>query len=158
MTSQTTKMEELKAEAKALGIKGAHFFKSEESLQDKIDSVKTVEPVVEQPKRKPAPKMSVAGILTDDRAALVERLEKEDPDCKYIFQSGDISDRELAAKGLERTEYSLKNDILCRTDRESYIKVQDAKRQAQYDSMQRIDGGKGIIDNHTETPKVPRGS
>jgi hypothetical protein len=162
MTSQTETLEELKLKAKALKIKGAHLYKDAESLQAKIDEVTGVDVVVaavtEAPKRKKAPKMSVGGILSDDRAELVARLEAEDPDAKYIFQRGDISDRELAGKGLERTEHVLRNDVLCRTDREAYNEVQANKRKAQYDSMQRIDGGQGIIDNFTEVAKKPRGS
>ena len=168
MTSQTVTLEELKAKAKTLKIKGAHLFKDVDSLQAKIDEVESkveaeVEAIVEvaevvAPKRKKAPKMSVGGILSDDRAELVARLEAEDPDATYIFQRGDISDRELAGKGLERTEHTLRNDVLCRTDRETYNEVQAKKREAQYNSMQRIDGGQGIIDNFTEVAKKPRGS
>ena len=162
MTSQTETLEELKLKAKALKIKGAHLYKDADSLQAKIDEVKgeavVAEVEVVAPKRKPAPKMSVGGILSDDRAELVAKLEAEDPDAKYIFQRGDISDKELAGKGLERTEHTLRNDVLCRTDREAYGEVQARKRKAQYESMQRIDGGQGVIDNFTEVAKTPRGS
>jgi hypothetical protein len=158
-------MEELKTKAKSLGIKGVHLYKKEDALQAKIDEVESGSVVTEEkpvevvePKRKPAPKMTVANIMRDDRTLLVERLEAEDPDSKYIFQNSDITDAELAAKGLERTEHSLKNDILCRTDRQSYDEVQALKREAQYEAMQRIDGGKGIIDRVEERQRTPRGS
>ena len=72
--------------------------------------------------------MSVGGILSDDRAELVARLEAEDPDAKYIFQRGDISNEELAGKGLERTEHTLRNDVLCRTDKEVYNEVKALDR------------------------------
>jgi len=166
MTSQTenTIDEALKAEAKELGVKGIHFFKTQESLQAKVDSMKVAEPVVEakvaeavKSTRAKAPSMSVHNINNDDRADLVARMEAEDPECKYVFQAGTVMDRELKAKGLERTGHEIRNDILCRTTLESYDAVQQAKRDAQFESMQRIDGGQGIIDSFTEVARKPKG-
>ena len=156
MTSQIEKtMDELKKEAKELGVKGYGLIKDRKLLLDKIEKAKAGK-LADSGGRKKAPSMKVENILQDDRAALVKQLEKEDPECKYIFQSGAITDRELAAKGLERTGHQVRNDILCRTTKESYDEVQKAKRDFQFESMQNIDGGKGIIDSKDETPKKPR--
>jgi len=151
MTSQdgADRMEELLKEAKELKIKGAHFCKSEESLQKKIDEAKgTVVAVEEQPKerpvapkakRKPAPKMSVANVGIDARAALLNKLEAEDPECKYLFQPFGTTAEALAAKSMERTSYTLGNEIVCRTDREAYYAVVEAKNEMQRRGMDAID-------------------
>ena len=184
MTSQTKtdKRIALEKEAKALDIKG-RFPAQDTGLQAKIDKaneiksklvvgasnveeseiadvVAQVEEVVQEtvqaPKRKKAPRMTVAGINTDSRTEAVARLEREDPDCKYIFQNSSISDKDLAAKGLERTGESVKNDILCRTMKDSYEDVLNAKNEGQFESMQRIDGGTGIVGNHQAQQKSPK--
>lgn len=176
MASQTEKTEErvkLETQAKELGMKGIHFCKTEESLrvaiakkqagseepevQDaKVDQEDEVVAEVKKMKRKTAPSMSVANINNDDRTALVERMEREDPDCKYIFQSGNATPRELAAKGLERTELSVKNDVLCRTMRDSYDGYISDKNQAQHEAMQRIDPtSDGIVGSHESKAKKP---
>lgn len=174
MTSQkenkTEKRKELEKLAKEVGVKGIHLFKTEEALEAKIaekqaeavasepklevESVTEglVEEVAQEtvaekvaPKRKKPPRLNVAGIGRDDRAALVARLEQEDPECKYIFQSSNITQRELTAKGLEKTEYSLKNDVLCRTLRDSYEEMLQLRNEGSYEAMGRIDGGTGIV-------------
>jgi len=106
--------------------------------------------------RKPAPKMSVKSVSSDERTALVEKLEREDKGSKYIFQSASISDDELAAKGLERTEHKLRNDILCRTDRKSYEKWVDEHNTSELEAMQSIDGGSNTIGAHDASPKKPK--
>ena len=169
MTSQENsngKMDELKAEAKGLGIKSPHFFKTEEALQAKIDVAKaelakeTVEePVVQEqkvvtePKRKKAPKMQVTNLGRDGRTELIARLEREDPECKYAFDKGSVTDDELAAKGFERTTYSLGNDIVIRTDKEAFTEYHSVKRQAQTDLMKAIDTEGKSIGSVTETQK-----
>jgi predicted ATPase with chaperone activity len=183
--TKTDKRIALEREAKELDIKGrlptqdaaleakiktANLIKSklvvgasnvEESEIEEVVAQVGKEPVhesvqVETPKRKKAPRMTVAGINTDSRTEAVERLEREDPDCKYIFQNSSISDKDLAAKGLERTGESVKNDILCRTMKDSYEEVLAAKNEGQFESMQRIDGGTGIVGNHEARPKSPK--
>jgi hypothetical protein len=85
---------------------------------------------------------------------MVERLEKEDPDSKYIMQAGTISNRELAAKGFERTDFSVKNDIVCRTNREDYDANLNNLNETSYEAMGRIDGGTGIVGKHEAHAKV----
>ena len=186
MASQdkTDKRKALEKQAKELGMKGIHFFKTEESLEAGIvakqaDAVKT-EPklevevvaeelevveavqekeVVESPKskkRKAPPRMNIANIGNDDRTAMITRLEREDPECTYVMQSSSITPAELAAKGLERTEYSVKNDIVCRTLKEGFTEFQREKNKAAFDAMQRIDGGTGIVGNHSAQAKTPQ--
>ena len=183
MTSQKKSDERiaLEKEAKDLDIKGRLPFQ-DAALSEKIKLVRSklfeedevmeelvTEEVVAQveakpvqetvqvaPKRKKAPRMTVAGINNDARTEAVNRLEREDPECKYIFQNSSISDKDLAAKGLERTGETVKNDILCRTMKDSYEEVLSAKNEGQYEAMQRIDGGTGIVGNHEARPKSPK--
>lgn len=179
MASQEDKTEErvaLEEQAKALGVKSIHLYKRDESLEGAIakkqaeteevdegqevvssgmeDEIKVE--IEKSKKRKKAPSMSVANISNDDRTDLVTRMEREDPDCKYIFQSGNATDRELLAKGLERTGLSVKNDVLCRTMRDSYDGYISDKNQAQHESMQRIDPtSDGIVGSHEARAKKP---
>jgi hypothetical protein len=169
-TSQVKKTDgriELESVARGLGVKGC-LPKSDDTLKTKIAEAQITEGspvevqaeavVVEVPvvtKRKPAPRMNVSGIYKDDRTAIIAKLEGEDPESKYIMQSGTITDRELAAKGFERTEFTVKNDIVCRTNKESYEEHRKMKNEAQYEAMQRIDGGTGIVGNHESQAKVP---
>lgn len=179
MASQIEKTDErveLEAQAKELGMKGIHFFKTEESLKTAIakkQAENVTEPTEEVPvvetkledeikvevekiKRKTAPRMSVANINNDDRTALIERMEREDPDSKYLFQSSTATPRELAAKGLERTDLSVKNDILCRTLKQGYEEYISDKNEAQHESMQRIDPtSDGIVGSHDAKAKKP---
>lgn len=184
MTSQkeekTDERVALEAVAKELGVKSVHMFKKEGSLEaaiakkqaeivasePKLEVEALTEEVAEavakevvatpSPKRKAPPRMNVAGIGRDDRSALIERLEREDPECKYIFQSGTITQRELTAKGLEKTDYSLKNDIVCRTMKDSFVEMQKVTNEAAYEAMQRIDGGTGIVGNFDAQVKSPK--
>jgi hypothetical protein len=170
----------LEKEAKDLGIKGrlpvqdagliAKIEIAKEKLAEEVEEVE--EPVTEvevedveeavvveekpAPIRKKAPRMSVAGVNTDSRTEAITRLEREDPECKYIFQNSSISDKQLAAKGFERTGETVKNDIICRTMKDSYEEVLNAKNEGQFESMQRIDGGTGIVGNHESQPKTPK--
>ena len=161
-----SKREELLIEAKAMGLQGAHFCKTEESLQAKIDKAKMglnrvekPEPVVETPKRKAPPKMSVANVGIDARAALLTRLEAEDPECKYQLQPFGITAEELTAKALQRTDHTIGNEIVCRTDREAYEAVVNAKNAMQRRSMDAIDPSGSKIKAHTarakELPTAP---
>ena len=158
----TEKMEELTIKAKALKIQGVHLFGTEETLEAKINEVESAmeeaaaTAVPETPARKQAPLMTVDGIDNDARRELIGRLEKEDPECKYVFRSATVTDDELRAQGYERTGHVLKNDIVCRTQRIGWEAVIEAKRKAQYDSMQSIDGGKGSIDSFEERARKPR--
>ena len=165
MTSQidNESMTELKAEAKKLGVKGVHLFKTEESLQAKVDSMK--EPVIEQKvaepepvtniaaTRKTAPKMSVSSISRDDREELIKELKKGDPNCEYLFEKGTITDVELKAKGLERKNHSIRNDIVVRTDKEAFKQYYDAKRGAQERLMKSVDTDGTRIKSFTENRK-----
>jgi hypothetical protein len=164
----TTKMEELATKAKALKMNGVHLFKSEESLEAKINEVESAKKLKEEarakrkllipedPTRKKAPMMTIDGIDNDARKELIDRLEKEDPECKYVFRHATITDDELRAQGYERTGQVLKNDIVCRTQRIGWENVVEAKREAQYKSMQSIDGGEGNIDSFEERARKPK--
>ena len=167
MTSQkvekTDERMKLEAVAREMGMKG-RFPTDDDALEAKIAEAQTteavvvekVEPVVDAPvvKRKPAPRMIVDNLYRDDRTAMVAKLEKEDPDSKYIMQSGTISNRELAAKGFERTDFSVKNDIVCRTNREDYDANLNNLNETSYAAMGRIDGGTGIVGKHEAQAKV----
>jgi hypothetical protein len=178
---KTDERKELESVAKKLGVKSIHLFSKEGSLEaaivkkqseavasePKLEVDKVTEEVAEEvaqtevvvkasPKRKLPPRMNVAGIGRDDRAALIERLEREDPECKYIFQSSNITQRELAAKGFEKTDYSLKNDVVCRTIKDSYEEMLEVRNEGSYEAMGRIDGGTGIVGKFDANPKSPK--
>jgi hypothetical protein len=167
MTSQKTEKTEerleLESVARGLGVKG-FLPKDDEVLKAKIAEaqgteavvVEKVEPVVaKEVKRSTAPRMNVSNIGRDDRTAMIDKLEREDPSCKYVMQAGTATNRELAAKGLERTEFSVKNDVVCRTQKEGYAEYVEQKNEASYEAMQRIDGGTGIVGNHNSQAKTP---
>ena len=126
---ETDKKQELMVEAKSLGIKGAHLC-GIEKLEEKIAAVKnessdlnTVAPtvdVVKEPERKKAPRMTIGGTKSMSRDETVARLERENPGYKYILENANVNAAQLEAKGLESTGKYLKNDLICRTDAESY--------------------------------------
>jgi len=126
--------------------------------RDSKPEPEVVEPVeVKAPaeqKRKRAPKMSVSSINEDSRAQLLRKLNAEDPECHYKFETAGISDEKLLAKGFERTGYSLKNDIVVRTDRESYLANKAARGAHQQRLMESIDTDGDKIQSLTESPKM----
>ena len=166
MTSQDEDRKQLNDKAKKLGIKCPHTcgldtllkkIADAEALAESTETMETAtEPVKVEPVRSTAPSMKVENILVDDRTLLMQRLEAEDPECKYIFQSGSITDRELKEKGLERTDNTLRGDVLCRTQKDSYYAVKAARQKADHEAMERIDGGKGIVGSFQQDPKQPR--
>lgn len=141
MTSQEkTDNAELIEEAKELGIKSPHMC-SVVGLQQKVDDAKMeiANAVVEAPVRKKAPSMVVKSINEDSRTKLINELEAADPECKYLFQASSVTDDQLIAKGLERTGKRLKNDIVVRTRKDSFIEYQEAKNEGQRKMMDSID-------------------
>jgi len=161
MASQKTTDKTMVNKAKELGIKSPHLM-NEDTLIARINEVEEkqmdTKPEVKGKERKVAPSMNVSNIARDDRTALIDDLQAKDPDCKYMFQSSRVTDKELAAKGLERTEFALKNDIVCRTLKDSFENWQDTKNETEFESMQRIDGGSGKVGSHTASAKQPRSS
>ena len=157
-----TEIEALREKAKSLGIP-KYWFMKQETLEANIAeaeaqmnaSVVEEKPEVVEPKRKKAPKMNVSGIRKDDRTELVEQLEREDPDSKYIFQAHGTTDAAIAAKGFERTGHTLKNDFLCRTDRDSYEEYLAARNESRLESMKKIDKAQVVFKGHEARPKPP---
>jgi hypothetical protein len=162
-------MDALKAEARELKIKGYGLIKDPDKLRAKIEEAKTMEVTteVETPKRKKAPKMQVASVGENTRAKLIAQLEKEDPECKYIFQAAGLSQSEALAKGLEIVTKDNGeimyhgNDIVCRTDKQSYIDWQNDRTKHSLKAMKSIDkdlsteGGGRKIQSVSESPKNP---
>jgi len=165
---------ELVEQAKLLKIPSWHL-KKLEKLQKEVDialSDSPPEPVVEAPvvaepvvpspivaevvaaRRKRAPKMPVSSINEDSRAQLLRELNAADPDCFYKFDKADISDAKLAAKGFERTGQMLKNDIVVRTDRDSYHANKNARMSHERRKMDSIDTDGDKIQSLTESPKL----
>jgi hypothetical protein len=151
-TEETAGMDALKAEAKELGVTGWQAMKDPTKLQAKIDTAKASGPV-----RKKAPKMVVASVGENSRTKTLANLEKGDPDSKYITQSASKTHEEIAAKGLEVMKKPngevmyVGNDIVCRTERESYNEWQNQRTNHSLKAMQSIDkdlevgrGGKRI--------------
>lgn len=163
-----SELNELIEKAKKLGIKRPDLMR-EDTLTAKIKDAESaigissdavVEPVVaeepvKEPVRSTAPSMNLNMIDEDDRIKLLEKLEAADPECKYVFKRADVTNDELAAIGLERTDQRLKNDIVCRTTLKSYKELQSARNKAEFKSMKNIDGGTGKIQSKTAKAKRP---
>lgn len=166
MTSQVeTNIEELKAEAKSLGVKGWQLMKDPEKLQAKIDEAKAVEVAEAAPKRKAPPKMQVSFTGENKRRTLIERLEREDPTCKYLTKSNSFSPAEAKAKGFEivRKENGdimyCGDDIVVRTEKDSYYEWQRKRGEHATNAMKAIDplldteGGGKKVQSLQERPK-----
>ncbi len=160
MTSQELSLDELKAEAKALNVGGWQACKDPEKLKQKIADAKAGET-----KRKSAPKLRVATMGENSRNKLIEQLEKDDPECKYITQAASLSAAEAESKGMEIVKKDngdilyCGEDIVCRTEKKSYQEWQDNRTAGALKSMKSIDkdlstkhGGKRI-QAVTERPK-----
>lgn len=164
MTSQTeVSMDELKAEAKALNIGGWQACKDPEKLKKKIADAKSGTST-----RKKAPKLRVASSSGNARNDMIAKLEREDPDCKYMTQGAGLTSAEADAKGVEIVKKEngdilyCGEDIVCRTDKQSYHDWQNDRNRTALKSMKSIDpdletksGGKKI-QSVTEQPKVGR--
>lgn len=175
---------ELIQEAKSLGIKSPHMcglenlkvkvadagkeFRAEFTpvetvvIEEVVEPVAPImEPVVKAPvakvaKRKPPPKMNVNNINEDSRAKLIHKLEAEYPGETFLFQSSETSDEQLLAKGMERTEFRLGNDIIARTDMKSYEDRISAMNESDRRSMDAIDDEGLEIQSLTIAPKKGR--
>jgi len=148
----TTAIEQMKDEAKSLGIKGAHLMK-QETLEAKIAEAK--EPAASEPTevRKVAPRMNVQNITSNDRRRIIAELERDNPGYKYMFQPKNISGDALENKGLESTGKTWRNNIICRTSMDGYHDWQAAKRQHQRRVMDSVDVEGRYIKSVTEAPK-----
>jgi len=163
MTSQTEEIDGLKAEAKALNVGGWQACKDPEKLKQKIAEAKAG-----GTKRSKAPKLNVATVGQNTRNKQIADLEKADPECKYLTQSSSLTASEAAAKGVEIVKRDngevlyCGEDIVCRTDREFYDKVQKDKKVKALQSMKSVDknltteGGGSMIQSLTE--RVKQGS
>ena len=111
---------------------------------------------VEKKERKPAPSMSIGTVSVDERTELIEKLQKEDPECKYVFQESSITNEQLAAKGLQRTEHKLRNDIVCRTVKTSYEGWIAAKNKFNTEQMESIDTEGQMVQSFEASSKKPK--
>lgn len=154
MTSQEDKTEKdvLVAQAKELGIKSPHTC-GVEKLKEKIAEAQA-NPVVE---RKVAPKMVVTGKKEDSRTKRINELEAENPGIKYLTKKAGTTAAQLKAAGLESTGEYLKNDLICRTDKDSYNEWIDARNSAARRTMDSIDTEGTKIKSHSAQAKVPYG-
>jgi len=150
----------LKAEAKELGVTGWQSFSDPAKLIAKIEEAKLSEGA-----RKKAPDMMVATSGENTRDKLIQKLEAEDLDAKYLFQSSNLTAEEAKMKGFEIVKkengevLSHGNDIVCRTSRKSYYKWQNDRAAHSAKAMQSIDkdlttdGGGRKIQALKEAPK-----
>lgn len=157
MTSQINDERQEKLEkAKSLGIKGAHLC-SDETLDKKIaeeEAIIVTDKKADEP-RKPAPKMKVERIGVNERDQLLRDLEDQDPDCKYSYQPVGVSQRKLDAIGLEATDITLGEEVVCRTDKKSFLDVQAAKNAKNRQMMNAVEADSDIgIKSLTAQPKT----
>jgi len=164
MTSQVEdqagiELQELRQRAKDLKVKGCGILQADKLIEKIAEAEgKMIVPAAEDAPRKKAPKMKAFNIKQDDRAKKVAELEAADPGAKYIFQPAKITDDELEAKGFERTSVSTRNDILVRTDKESYEQVQKDRNAYRLKNMKRIDKAEVFFKGHKANPKTAPGS
>ena len=167
MTSQEKEdNKELIDEAQELGIYNPKVL-TLENLKQKVAKAKAPEPEAEkeevtvqkEEQRSKAPRMNVSNINEDTRERVVSEMRKKEPENEFVFQRGDVTDEELQAKGLQRTGVSVKNDIICRTNKESFNEWMDTQRDAELKKMSAIEkdsGGSGrIVRKLTEVQKSP---
>jgi hypothetical protein len=160
MTSQMEKAdrEALEAKAKTLGVKNPKLY-GDEKLQATVTELeeKAVEAVAEEKaqERKVAPKMVITSSTENNREKRIAELERENPGYKYIFKKAGTTDEQLRAIGLESTGEFLKNDMICRTDKESFVAWQDAKKKDQRRMMDSIDSIGTKVKSHTAKAKTP---
>lgn len=170
MTSQEKEdNKELIDEAIELGIFNPKVF-SLENLKLKVAAAKfelkpeaeekeTEVTVQKEEQRSKAPRMNVSNINEDTRERVVAEMRAKEPENEFVFQRGDVTDTELQAKGLQRTGVSVKNDIICRTNKESFNEWMDTQREAELTKMSAIEkdsGGTGrIVRKLTEVQKSP---
>lgn len=160
MTSQEEPtIDALKAEAKELNVVGWQACKDPEKLQAKIDEAK------KGTGRSKAPKMTVLAGAGNNREAILKGLMKDDPESQYLTQSSRLTASEAQAKGFEIVRKAdgeimyCGSDIVVRTDKEYFDKVQDDIRADSLRAMKSIDktlttdGGGQMIQSVTEKPK-----
>lgn len=149
---------ELVEKAKKLGIKGAHLYGVDKLVEeiDKCEAEQKVTDTPSAPERKIAPRMSVSSVNRDNGLRTVMKLDKEFPEYKHMLQPKDIDRDVLAEKGLEFTGKTIGNEIVCRTDRESFEEWQQAGNREARRMMESIDPDGEQIMEHTVAPKKPR--
>lgn len=152
---KTVERTEMEAKAKALGIKGVHLY-GDEKLMGEINRIEAEGAKVEAPKRKKAPKMKVSSVVEDSAEKLIRRLEREDPDCKYLLQPIGTTALTLAEKQLEATGETIGDCIVCRTDKEGYQEYVNSKNAATQRMMQSIDPSGERIKGHVASAKIPK--
>lgn len=136
---EVTNIETLKAEAKELGVTGWQAMKDPEKLKAKIEDAKA------GASRSVAPKMVVTTSGGNDRNSVLSKLEKENPGVKYLTQSSKLTPAEAAAKGFEIVRKDngdilyCGNDIIVRTDKQSYNEWQQARNDNSLQAMKSID-------------------
>ena len=140
MTSQEkAENEALVERAKTLGIKGWHLC-SIEVLEAKVKEAEEGEAVQEvKQERRVVPKMKVFNSLEDDSERIASEFRRAEPDCEFVYQPSDVSQQKLDDLGLQRTERTVGNDVLCRTDKASYYEVMRQANQAAFEQVQAIE-------------------
>lgn len=166
MTSQDkTENKELIEQARALKIKGWHFY-SIEALEKKVCEVlaaqlnKVDEPEEEAPvvaevkveaapapqqanggqeQRRVVPAMRVANARMNDRERVAMEHRRAEPDCEFVYQHSSVSNETLAAKGLQRTDTLVGNDVLCRTTKESFVAAMREYNEAAYEVAKAVE-------------------
>lgn len=148
-TEKSVERVALEEEAKELGLKAVHLC-GDEKLKEKIDMAKSEA----QPERKVAPKMTVAGLNQNSRNARAKEVE-DATGCKVVYKKAGTTAEQLQALGLEFTGDYHKNDMICVTDKDSFVEWQNAKKKNQRRMMDSIDSIGTKIKSHTAQAKEP---
>ena len=117
-------------------------------LRDEQEEAEAEVEVKAEAPRKVAPRMSVKSVNFDMRTQILDDLEKANPGYTYKYQNSNISAAQLEAKGFESTGKFHKNDLICRTTKDSFVEYQEAKNARQRKVMDAIDTEGARIKSH----------
>jgi hypothetical protein len=153
MNEKVTELEKLKLEAKALGIKSPHLYKSAETLRAVIEKHDN-EGAMDAIRRKPAPKIIVKNTNVDHRTAHLNECMAKDPDSKYMFQPSTMSVKDIEKKGLEIVG-DFDGDLVVRTDKKAFEEQEAQKNLDLRARMNSIDPKGQKIKSFDAVPKKP---
>lgn len=129
--------DEIRTEAKSLGVRNWHNKKLENLVEElremkAVETVKPDEPEVHaQPEiediskplgdRLTVPKMSVETLEEDARQKLLDELNRKRPHVEHQYRRAGTPLEEIRAKGFVPTGEKLGNEIVVGTDKESFL-------------------------------------
>lgn len=149
-------IEAIRAEAKALGVKGWHLM-GEERLLEEIEAAKKPAKV-EQSARKKAPRMRIEHVRENNRQHKLDELNALYPEYEHQYRLATTDPRKIEHSGFEIVDgEKLGDEIVVRTMKDSFVEWQNKKNKLSTDHMQAaFDDHEGIkILSQTAVGKDP---